>query len=117
MQMRRACRTITLVILSLIAPACAHDRTIADRAQQCGPALSRESILEAADRYLALYSTRRASELNARIHEVDCNYAVVVSHDTEEAKEPLVVTIDRQGRVRTLPECCELGECPDLCAR
>ena len=58
---------------------------------------------------------RTAADLNPTIHEIDCNYAVVFSHGTDEAKEDLVLTIDRQGRIKNLPECCELGDCPEFC--
>jgi len=84
----------------------------------CGPELSRESVLNAAQRWLSLRSPGVSlNDLPVRIVADACSYAVVIPNLTTEAREDTVIIIDRLGRVRNIPECCELGDCPELCAK
>jgi hypothetical protein len=99
MQMSHSTKTIglTMTILATVM-CCCHVRT-STSPEACGPSLTREQVLRAADRYLSRYSARTAAELNPTIHEIGCNYAVVFSNGTEEAREDLILIVDRQGRI------------------
>jgi hypothetical protein len=51
------------------------------------------------------------------IGDQGCGYAVVFPHGGRAAIEDLVITIDRFGRVQNIPQCCDLGDCPDACPK
>lgn len=46
-----------------------------------------------------------------------CDYAVILPHNGRNAVEDIVIVIDRTGRVQNIPECCELGDCPEACSK
>jgi len=87
-------------------------------ANACGRDLSEQQILLAAERYLRVSSPNvRIADLSPVIRRDDeCNYVVVFHYGGLKAVEDTVIVVDRRGRVRNLPECCVLGDCPEFCA-
>lgn len=86
------------------------------RVSDCADELSRTQILDAAQRFLAVAAPgTRVEDLSLAIRRTGCDYAVVIRHEGVEAVEDVVILVDRHGRVRNIPICCDLNDCPELC--
>lgn len=86
----------------------------------CGAELADTDILRAAQRWLSVTAPGvKVEDLNPIIQRESsgCNYAVIFPHRGLEAIEDVVVVVDRKGHVRNIPECCQLGDCPEFCKK
>lgn len=99
---------LPLIILASCLP-------LKSSAEPCGPTVSRAEVLAAANRYISHYSIPVPDGSHPNIYEVGCNYVVIYPNGTDEAREDLTITVDRRGRIKNIPECCELRECPEFC--
>lgn len=109
---------ITIAVALLLS--CAHGSP--QEAGGCGAGLSKAAIIQAARRYMAVaYPAVALDTLNPVIQSGvgahGCDYAVILPHDGQAAVEDIVIVIDRYGHVLNLPECCDLGDCPDACTK
>lgn len=85
---------------------------------RCGPGLTDVQILDSAKRALrALWGREPVfDKFRVSIESVGCDYVFRLVHPGVEAREDISLLIDRAGRVKTVPICCDLGDCPEYCA-
>ncbi len=112
----------TLLIIGLATftlMSCVH-RPDQRNPDLCGSSLSDEAILRAAQRWVTLvYPGVALADIPHVIQREDsrCGYAVILTHGGRVAIEDVVILIDRRGKVLNIPECCDLGDCPQFCAK
>lgn len=89
-----------------------------DNSTACGPPLTVSDVVSSAKRALrAMWGHEPdLDHYHVDVQSEGCNYVFVASRRGTEAREDIVIIIDRAGRVRTIPVCCDLGDCPDYCA-
>jgi hypothetical protein len=60
---------------------------------------------------------QRAGACSADPHDERCEYVLTLDVvGTRDAREAIAIHVDRFGRVKTLPVCCDLGDCPEWCS-
>jgi hypothetical protein len=84
----------------------------------CGPELSEDQILHIAEE--AIRASGQAPSLLEKYYRITieadaCDYSFMALPVGLEAREPILIRIDRSGKVKSFPWCCPLGSCPDLC--
>jgi len=110
-------RIFMLLSLSLAAASCLSNGLQRKQTQECGPELSKEQILTAAQRWVsAVAPGQSVSELHPSIKKSGCQYVVIIPNTGTRAVDDVTIIVDRRGRIRNLPICCELGDCPEWCS-
>ena len=89
-----------------------------DTSTACGPPLTVTDVLSSARRALRVMWGHEPvlDHYRISVQSEGCDYVFVASQPGTEARENIVIVIDRAGRVRTIPVCCDLGDCPEYCA-
>jgi hypothetical protein len=86
---------------------------------RCGPGLTDREVLNSAKRALRVMwgHEPKLDRYRVSIRSQGCNYVFVAAQLGAEAREDIVIIIDRAGHVKTIPVCCDLGDCPEYCTQ
>jgi hypothetical protein len=112
-------RALVLIFVIVVLARCVH-RPVTHPVSTCAAELPDTEILGAAQRWLELFHPGvNVNELSPVIYRdhLHCTYSVILPHRGPEAIEDVVIHIDERGRVRNIPECCDLGDCPESCLK
>lgn len=117
----RYCLLALLVTAALVLQECSplpRPAARPDTSTACGPPLAVTDVVASAKRALRVMWGHEPvlDHYHVSVQSQGCDYVFVASHPGTEALESIVIVIDRAGRVRTIPVCCDLGDCPEYCA-
>jgi hypothetical protein len=105
--------------------ACAHSRTQSVKSDpsaslnepmKCGQPLARDQVIAVVRQAMQiLWGDSSLGGFQVKIEEQGCDYRFSALRTGTEAVEDISFTIDRSGRIKSLPHCWwlgELGNCP-----
>lgn len=85
----------------------------------CGPELTLDQvshIAKEAIRAMGDDPSRLSTDYTVKIRTEGCEYVFSAIPIPRITGGQIVMRIDREGRVKSVPWCCPLGQCPDLCS-
>lgn len=111
---------LPLIMGVMLCLACApsrHTPSVPAGVSECGPGLTDAEVIASAKRALRVMWGREPDldHYRVSVQGQGCNYVFVAAQLGTEAREDIIVIVDRAGRVKTIPVCCDLGDCPELC--
>jgi len=118
---RHCCLLALLITTAIVQLDCSPLPLPSSRpsgATACGPSLTMTEVVSSAKSALRVMWGHEPvlDHYHVSVKSEGCDYVFVASHPGTEARETIVIVIDRAGRVRTIPVCCDLGDCPEYCA-
>jgi len=128
---RRRVSLLLLVLSALLGQSCASLPTAPLLpSANSGRALTDEEVVASAKRALRVIwghepdlsryriSVTRSEGCRVSVRSENCYYLFVagtVGAEALLAREDISILVDRFGHVKTIPVCCDLGDCPEIC--
>lgn len=121
---------LLLVLGALLGQSCSSLPAVALSSTNASHALTNEEVVANAKRALRVMwghepdlsryriSVHRSDGCRVSAESENCYYTFVagpVGTEVLVAREVISVTLDRFGHVKTIPVCCDLGDCPEFC--
>ena len=121
---------LLLVLGALLGQSCSSLPAAALSSAHASHALTDEEVVASAKRALRVMwghepdlsryriSVHRSEDCRASAQSENCYYSFVagpVGTEALVAREVISITLDRFGHVKTIPVCCDLGDCPEFC--
>jgi hypothetical protein len=119
--MARYLLLLMLVSSTIFWHACSYHRAGPSKAASspdpCGPELTDAQVTGIAKRALRVMWGHEPllDHYRVSIQAQGCDYVFIAGQLGPEMREDIVILVDRTGRVKTFPVCCDLGDCPEYC--
>jgi|SRR5579872_824020 len=120
--MKRHRLLLLLAVSATLFHACSQTRRMSpstpEGSSHCGPGLTDAEVIDNAKRALRVMWGHEPllAHYRVSVQRQGCDYVFIAGQTGTEAREDILILVDRAGHVKTIPVCCDLGDCPEYCA-